>query len=171
MFRHVYRGCPKIGTHPRRSCCARATVRTARCGSALCAISPPGPRPTSKACAGYSRAAPSSPPSATRSPLPAACRTGTSPPLSAPPARSVSTASSVPTVAVAATSYLPCSSTGSWNPRPSSPPPVRCLPLPRHPASVMCLASAMSTRTNSTPRWTGCWSASLPSRPRSPSAT
>ena len=24
----------------------------------------------------------------------------------------------------------------------------------------MCLASAMSTRTNSTPRWTGCWSAS-----------
>jgi hypothetical protein len=42
-----------------------------------------------KACAACSKAAPSSPPSATPSPSSAACRTATSPPPSAPPARHV----------------------------------------------------------------------------------
>ena len=59
------------GTRPRPFSCARAIARTARSVSAHSATSPIGPRPTSKACAACSRAAPSSPRSATPSPSPA----------------------------------------------------------------------------------------------------
>ncbi|HME21118.1 MAG TPA: transposase [Acetobacteraceae bacterium] len=42
----------------------------------------------------------------------------------------------------------------------------RCRPPPPPPASARFSASATSTRTNSTPRWTGCCSANPPSRRR-----
>src|SRR3954470_11080214 len=77
---------------PPPSCCARATARAARCANARCATSPTGRRPMSKGCAACSKAAPSSRPSAMPSPSPAACRMAMSPPRSAPPARSASTA-------------------------------------------------------------------------------
>ena len=44
------------------------------------------------------------------------------------------------------------------------------VPPPPHPASAKCSASARSTRTNSTPRSTGCWSARPRSRRHWPSA-
>jgi hypothetical protein len=53
-------------------------------------------------------AAPSTRPSTTPSPSPAAFPTATSPPPSAPRARSASTASSAPTATAAATSSWPC---------------------------------------------------------------
>src|SRR3984957_12841844 len=61
-------------------------------------------------------------------------------------------------------------SAGSSIQRPSSPPPVQCPLTPPHRALVTCSATAASMRTSSTPRGTGCWSVSSPSRSRWPNA-
>src|SRR6266576_1401344 len=73
------------------------------------------------------------------------------------------TVSSALTAIAAVISSLRCWLAGSSNPHPSLPPPAHS-PLQRPPrALARCSASARSTRTNPTPRWTGCWSARPPS--------
>ena len=93
------------------------------------------------------------------------------PPSSAPSGSSDCIPSSTARPAAAATSCSRSSSTGSSMPSPSSPPPAPSPPRAPSPRSARHSDSATSTRTNSTPPWTGSYPGKPPSSSASPSAT